>query len=326
MGSLEWSFSYTLVNATALLITRVPSTYFLSYITIPELLYKKRYFLTIVCFIIFAYLISVASRIIIVYVAEPFQFAHHIVCFECPEQDSLREIFTDLYKLFKVYFYENFSIAFLFLTLKLLVMQNETQKKTLSLEKDKVENELKQLKAQLNPHFLFNTLNNIYSLSLKNSPKTSDSIGRLSAILDYILYRGNSISVPIKQEIELLKDYIELEKLRYSDRLVLSFNTQIKSNVMIAPLVLISLVENAFKHGAGSDIGNPEIHISIEATEESFMFEIVNTTGYNKTNDKLEKIGLDNISRQLNLLYGSNHILTIKRMENQFSVKLEINL
>lgn len=326
MGGVEWSFSYTLVNAIALLITRIPSAYFLSYVTIPALLYTKRYFLTIIYFIIFAYLICVASRIIIVYGAEPFQFAHHIVCFECPEQESIIEICTDLYKLFKVYFYENFSIAFLFLALKLLVMQNEMQKKTLSLEKDKVESELKQLKAQLNPHFLFNTLNNIYALSLKNSPKTSDSIGRLSAILDYILYRSNSALVPLKQEIELLKDYIELEKLRYNDRLILSFNTQIKSNAMIAPLILISLVENAFKHGAGSDIGNPEIHISIASTDRSIMFEIVNTTRYNKTNSNLEKIGLDNISRQLDLLYGSNHILTIKRMENQFLVKLEINL
>lgn len=326
MGSEDWSFGYTMVNAVALLITRIPSAYFLSYVTVPKLLYTKKYLLTILSFLIFAYLISVTSRVIIIYGAEPFQSAHQIVCFECPEQESLMEICTDLYKLFKVYFYENFSIAFLFLALKLLIMQNEIQKKTLSLEKDKVENELKQLKAQLNPHFLFNTLNNIYALSLKNSPKTSDSIGRLSAILDYILYRGNLISLPIKQEIDLLKDYIELEKLRYNDRLILSFNTQITSNVRIAPLILISLVENAFKHGAGSDIGNPEIHINIASTAHSIIFEIVNTTGYDKTNSKLEKIGLDNISRQLDILYGSDHLLTIKRMENQFLVKLQINL
>jgi len=205
-------------------------------------------------------------------------------------------------------------------------MQNEIQKRTLSLEKDKAENELKQLKEQLNPHFLFNTLNNIYALSLRNSPKTSDSIGRLSAILDYILYRGNAVAVPIHQEIELLKDYIELEKLRYNDRLILSFNTQITSTVMIAPLILISLVENAFKHGAASELGDPEIHINIKSVDHYFMFEIINTTGPQITNGKLEKIGLDNISRQLDLLYGSDHLLIVKKMENQFLVKLEINL
>ena len=322
----EWTLGYSVINSMALLVTQLPSAYFLSYIIVPELFYRKRYFSTITYFVVFAYIITVISRIMIVYVAEPFQMAHDIVCFECPKQESLKEICFDLYKLFRVYFFDNFSIAFLFLTLKLLVMQNEIQKKTLSLEKDKAENELKQLKEQLNPHFLFNTLNNIYALSLKNSPKTTDSIGRLSAILDYILYRGTAASVPVQQEIELLMDYIELEKLRYDDRLIISFNTQITANIMIAPMILISLVENAFKHGAANDLGHPEIHISIVANDQYFMFEILNTTRSNTANGKLEKIGLDNISKQLGLLYGSNHILSVKKLHDQFRVKLEINL
>jgi LytS/YehU family sensor histidine kinase len=322
----DWTLGYSVVNSIALLVTQLPSAYILSYIIIPDLLHKKRYFSTIAYFVVFAYFITVISRIMIVYVAEPFQMAHDIVCFECPKQETLKEICFDLYKLFRVYFYDNFSIAFLFLTLKLLVMQNEIQKKTLSLEKDKAENELKQLKEQLNPHFLFNTLNNIYALSLKNSSKTTDSIGRLSAILDYILYRGTAVSVPVQQEIELLIDYIELEKLRYDDRLIISFNTQITANIMIAPMILISLVENAFKHGAANDLGHPEIHISITSNDQYFMFEILNTTTSNIATGKLEKIGLDNISKQLDLLYGSDHILIVRKLHNQFRVKLEINL
>jgi LytS/YehU family sensor histidine kinase len=114
------------------------------------------------------------------------------------------------------------------------------------------------LKTQLNPHFLFNTLNNIYVLSLENSEKTQKSIEKLSKILDHVLFRCNTKYVSLSSEIELLENYIELEKLRYDDRLQINFNNHIEQDVKIAPLILLSLVENAFKHGAGEDSVSPK--------------------------------------------------------------------
>jgi len=131
----------------------------------------------------------------------------------------------------------------------------DTKQKTLQIDKEKIETELNLLKAQLNPHFLFNTLNNIYVLALENSSKTAYSIEKLSEILDYILYRCTDKYSSLKAEVKMLENYIELEKLRYDDRLRVTLKKQIEKDIAIAPLILLSFVENAFKHGAGEDSG-----------------------------------------------------------------------
>ncbi len=150
-------------------------------------------------------------------------------------------------------------------------------KRALDLEKQKADIELMALKAQLNPHFLFNTLNNIYSLSVMQSPRTSPAIARLSEILDTLLYRSGGMYVPVSQEIALLQNYIELEKLRYDDRLVVTFDHHTTDDAGIAPLILLSLAENAFKHGAGEDAGSPEIHINLHQHQDQLTFTISNT-------------------------------------------------
>ncbi|MFL9485050.1 sensor histidine kinase [Chitinophagaceae bacterium LWZ2-11] len=309
-----------LVDDGLSLIAQIMASYFLAYFIIPKFFKTKKYILVFIFFIIGSYVICVISRLLVIHVAEPFSGVPP------KSSETIEEILTNLLKLVYVYFFRIFSIAFVFLFLKLLKDQSEIQKKTLSLEKEKVETELKLLKAQLNPHFLFNTLNNVYSLSVNNSPATSASIGRLAEILDYILYRCNALFVPLSGEINLLKNYIELEKLRYDDRLQVRININVDHDIEIAPLILLSVVENAFKHGAGQDIGNPVIDIDLQVSNNLFRFKVVNSFTKQQSDTSAKKIGLENLSKQLQLIYGDHYTLEIKQTEETFSVIITIDI
>jgi hypothetical protein len=217
------------------------ASYFLAYLIIPKLTSSRSYYSVIIYVLAGSYLICVCSRIAVVHLLEP------LIRTPPFGQESVWEIMTDFPKLITHYFALAFSTCWIFAFIKLIKDQYAVQQRTLSLEKEKTQTELKVLKAQLNPHFLFNTLNNIYSLSLINSPVTSKSIAGLSEILDHVLYRCNNPYVPISAEIALIKNYLELEKLRYDDRLRVSFSHVTDQEATIAPLILLSLVENAFQ-------------------------------------------------------------------------------
>lgn len=294
------------------------STYFVAYLVIPKLLNVKSYYFLVFYFLIGSYLICVFSRTVVIYVVEP------LVRTPPFAQESFLEILTDLPKLAGSYFLHDFSTAWVFTFLKLLKDQYLIQKRALQLEKEKAEAELKILKTQLNPHFLFNTLNNIYSLSLMNSSVTSKSIAGLSEILDHVLYRCDGTYVPLSAEITLLRNYIELEKLRYDDRLQVNFQQTIDENAEIAPLILLSLVENAFKYGAGEDIGNPVINIDLKLQNNHFTFMVSNS--FMPRENKNKQIGLSNIRKQLDLIYPENYELNLSQHEETFVALLMINL
>jgi len=315
-------FSLGLTVAECLIFTpfQIFGSYFLAYFIIPIFSNRKKYLQAVIYFIVGSYIICVSSRYLTIKVGEP--LAGHL----SKSWENNHEIFTNIGKLIYVYFFQIYTVAFVFLFLKLFTDQMEIQKKALSLEKEKAEAELKLLKTQLNPHFLFNTLNNIYSLSLHNSPVTSESIARLSDILDHILYRCGSLYVPLSSEISLLKNYIELEKLRYDERLRVNFTTFIEQEINIAPLILLSIVENAFKHGAGNDIGNPEIDIDLRVSNNIFTCKISNTVDGYKNDPSQKKIGLYNLKRQLELLYPGAYTLDISQTEHLFIVTLIISL
>ncbi|RZJ53924.1 MAG: histidine kinase [Flavobacterium sp.] len=295
--------------------------YFISYRILPRLMNAKKHGIIWLELILGCYAISVLERIIVVHGIEP------IIRIPPFEQESIFEILTDIPKLFSSYFLHTFSLSAFFVFIKLIKDQYIIQKKALLLEKQKAETELKILKAQLNPHFLFNTLNNIYSLSLINSPITSQSIAVLSEILDCVLYRCSSTYVPISQEINLLNNYISLEKLRYDERLSVIFNHSVDQNGSIAPLILLSLVENAFKHGAGEDIGSsPIIEIDLKLLDNCFEFTVKNSI--NDTNSETEsgKIGLNNIIQQLDKIYPENYTFNVTKTDKDFTAYLKINL
>ncbi|MBS1500890.1 MAG: histidine kinase [Bacteroidetes bacterium] len=315
-------FSYNrFIYHSLTLITQIMTAYFLAYFIIPRFFNSGKYLLTGLYLVLGMYLICGLARTINIHIYEPLA--------DIPPKafETMGEIFGNVTRLLYVYLTRNLSIAIVFLFLKLLIDQYEAQKRSLQLEKEKTTAELNLLKAQLNPHFLFNTLNNIYSLSLSSSPAASGSIARLADILDHILYRCNGQYVPLQAEITLIKNYIELEKLRYDKRLTVNFNADVEQQTDIAPLILLSLVENAFKHGASDDTGAPEIDIKLHADEKSFTFTISNTVVKESgpdTTTSTERIGLNNLRRQLELIYGDNYRLDVSRDDKHFHVELSI--
>lgn len=294
--------------------------YFLSYRILPRLMTPQKHNWVWAELFLGAYMISVVARITMIYGIEPFTRP------PIP-QESIQEILTDLPTLFVNYSLHILSLSIFFIFIKLIKDQYIIQKRSLLLEKQKAETELKILKAQLNPHFLFNTLNNIYSLSIINSPITSKSIAVLSEILDCILYRCSSTYVPLSQEITLLENYISLEKLRYDERLSVIFNYEMDQNGAIAPLILLSLVENAFKHGAGEDVGTaPKIEIDLKLANNNFEFTIRNTISKMESESESGKIGLNNIIQQLDKIYPENYTFNIIKTDEDFTAQLKINL
>jgi len=297
------------------------ASYFLAYLIIPKLMRSKHYIEVFLYFLAGSYLISACSRIAVVYLLEP------LIRTSPFGQESIWQILTDLPKLVTHYFALSFSAAWIFAFVKLIRDQYITQQRSLTLEKEKAETELKALRNQLNPHFLFNTLNNIYSLSLINAPVTSGAIAGLSEILDYVLYKCNTSYVPLSGEIKLIENYLMLEKLRYDDRLRISFDHHITKDIGIAPLILLSLVENAFKHGASVDSGSPFISIDLRLKHNYLSFKVTNSfAGEEEEEISGKGIGLSNIRRQLELLYPSRYHLDIQRINNIYAVKLEIDL
>lgn len=219
-----------------------------------------------------------------------------------------------------------YGIAY-FTSIKLLlhVVQLKNRNNRLQLEKKTAE--LNYLKSQTNPHFLFNTLNNLYSLAEERSELTAGAILRLSDILRFMLYESNAAYISIGKEIKIIREYIDLEKMRYDDSLIITINEQIDDeNQLLPPLLLIPLVENAFKHGVSETINNPFITLNLRVSQGKLYFEVENSKSRKDTSDELkERIGLGNLRRQLDLLFA-DYKLEIRNSEKSFQVSLFIKL
>lgn len=201
-------------------------------------------------------------------------------------------------------------------------LKNETQQ--LQIEKQAAE--LNYLRSQTNPHFLFNTLNNIYSLARDKSDLAPESILRLSKILRFMLYEAGGAYISIEQELKIISDYIALEKLRYDDSLRINFNHDIEDmKQAIPPLLLIALVENAFKHGVSETRGQTFVDIHLSVHKRLLEFIVKNSTEASEEEGVKENIGLSNIRRQMELLY-KDYRLSILKSEYVFTVTLRINL
>ena len=205
------------------------------------------------------------------------------------------------------------------------ILKNEDLKnKILQTQLQLKEQELKLLKMQIHPHFLFNSLNTIYGFALKKADEAPEMILKLSNLLDYILYQIEKPTVSLENEINHLEDYISLEKLRFHDTLEVNL---IKgddiSEMYIAPMLLIPFVENSFKHGAIID-GCLAIMIAVKRNSEMLFFEVENSV-LEKTNDSTG-IGLENIKKRLEMLYPNAYTLEINRTDKLFKVQLAINI
>ncbi len=214
------------------------------------------------------------------------------------------------------------------LLIQLAIGWFENQKLKTELLLEKQSGELALLRSQINPHFLFNTLNNIYSLVYKKSEDAPEAVMKMSSIMRYMLYDATTDKVLLEKEIEYLKSFIELEKLRirHADFVELNILGNVEART-IAPMLLIPFVENAFKHGS-KNVANPGIRINLSIGAEQIRFEVSNYLRKNTTTttDHVGGIGLTNLRRRLNLLYPGLHQLEIKTDETLYTVLLILRI
>jgi len=217
--------------------------------------------------------------------------------------------------------------VFLFGISRLVYNNIRLKQATQQLAIEKKEAELNYLKSQTNPHFLFNTLNNIYSLARDKSDLAPVSILQLSKILRFMLYEASGEFISIEKELKIVTDYIELEKLRYDESLRINFNYDVEDmKQAIPPLLLIPLVENAFKHGVSETRGEPFVDIHLSIKKRQLLFIVRNSTELTAQERIIkENIGLSNLRRQLELLY-TDYNLSVEHGDGTFTAVLKINL
>jgi len=195
------------------------------------------------------------------------------------------------------------------------------------LRAEKFDTELKLLKSQINPHFLFNALNNIYSLTVTKSAMAPDMLLKLSSMLRYVLYEGSEDKVPLSSEVKYIKDYIDLQRLKDEEILNIEFTHTEELNFWVHPMLLIPFVENAFKHSKVEDLIDGWIKIDLRLEDgEKMSFSVENSVPKAVETDQTGGIGIENVRRRLELLYPGRYLLTIEKTEGSFHVLLELPL
>ena len=197
-------------------------------------------------------------------------------------------------------------------------------KSIIRLKNEKAQTELMHLKSQVNPHFFFNMLNNLYGLVDKDSKKAQELILKLSDMMRYSIYDGQKETVLLSEEITYLQNYIELHKMRYHKTIDVKFKVDIEGNdFQIMPLLFIILLENAFKHGVENLRNNAYVHIDMKAENDQVNFDIENNFDNTITNEQ-GGIGMNNLKRRLELVYPKSHTLTIIKTDTVYKAQLNI--
>lgn len=311
------------------LISLPPQIFFfytVAYIGMPRLLYRKKY-IAFFFFVTICMLISASVyRIMEIFIVDPILFnafrkndptyVWHKLDGTFLEQFMKHNYFISAIE-------QSNIVVWIAIAVKFFKMWYEKRQVALQAELDF-------LKGQVHPHFLFNTLNNLYALTLKQSPQSPKIVLGLSEILRYMLYECNADTVMLKRDIDILESYVALEKVRYEDRLEMSFsmNGEI-ADQKIAPLLVLPLLENAFKHGASEDMDTPWININLQVKDNLFKFKIANSKPEQQPSDAKKhfgKIGLGNVRKRLELLYPGAHLLRTVEEEDTFLAILEIQL
>tara|TARA_B100000809_G_scaffold244464_1_gene270416 strand:- start:99 stop:914 length:816 start_codon:yes stop_codon:yes gene_type:complete len=195
----------------------------------------------------------------------------------------------------------------------------------LSLKNENAKTELLHLKSQVNPHFFFNTLNNLYGLVGSDTKKAQELILKLSDMMRYSIYEGEKEVVTLKEEVDYLNNYIELHKMRYHKEIDVKFETEIKEDYKVMPLLFIILLENAFKHGVENLSKDAFVYINIKAKENKVFFETENN--FDQTLPKEDKgIGLKNLKRRLELVYPKKHSLSFSTKGDVYKAQLTLEL
>jgi len=303
-----------------IVIPQIITAYVCLFVLVPRFLNTKKLALFLVWLVILLVAMFVLYQTFHMYLYEPKYYQYYSDIAKEYAERTFWERLTSL----SVFLSK--SIKFLTPTALLLMARfYKNQQKYLKLTEQKKTAELTALKHQLNPHFLFNTLNNLYALALKKADETPEVIEKLSDILDYMLYRCNDTFVSLQKEIELIENYLSLEKIRYGKRVQITFKKNIYQDVKIAPLLLLAFIENAFKHGVSQELKEAFITIKINLEESQIIFNIENSKPNASVENNTEhRIGLKNIKKQLELLYSGNYFLDIENTKDSYTVTLKL--
>ena len=222
-----------------------------------------------------------------------------------------------------------YPVVALAAVVKLLEHWYRHQNTQQQLSQEKLEAELKYLRAQIHPHFLFNTLNNLYALTLKKSDAAPEMVLKLSDLLNYMLYECNGNEVPLDKELKQIENYLALERMRYGDRLDIRYS--VKGSLAghrIAPMLIIAFVENSFKHGTSEELDQAWVNVEVETGDSTITLKVENSKADTVTEDTQqykEGIGLNNVRRRLELLYPERHELKVLDSQDAFLVVLSLS-
>ncbi|WP_425237065.1 sensor histidine kinase [Ulvibacterium sp.] len=295
-------------------------TYITLYYLMPKFLYPKKTAQYIVLSILLALAMGVIDR---------YMIWTYLYRWYSPEKEYWKTPMLYLPKLLNS-LVAVYTPVFVAMAIKLQLFYYQKDKINKELEKEKVATELKFLKAQIHPHFLFNTLNSIYSLSLSQSKKTPNVVLGLSKFLDYMLYECNERFISIGREWEQLMNLVALERIRYEEGLSINVSESIdNTETLIPPLLLLPFVENAFKHGADNEINDAWINIDLKLIQDNLVFMVENSKSSELSKEGLDtdkNIGLTNVKRRLELFFPDKYELKILEEEDSFLVKLNIDL
>ncbi len=283
--------------------------FLINYYLLPRFLYRKKYL---------AFLVSLLAIIVIAILME--ELVLEQIYFPNTRGASFPGVFYTLLGILPV---TVILVGFKF-GWDALTKQNEVERLQAAIN----ESELEFLKSQINPHFLFNNMNNLYAHAIENSSKTPEIILQLSSVLRYMLYDCKAKYVPLDKEVEQLKSYVDLNELQIEERGVVSFKSDIKGNYQIAPLILSVFVENAFKHSTASQSEKIKIDVNIDVTDKGTLrFSCINSFNEQSNTQSLSQgIGLDNVKKRLQLIYSGSHQLNILKQDDQYEVVLIIQL
>jgi two-component system, LytTR family, sensor kinase len=312
--------------------------FYLNYLVLaPKFFFEKkkhRYYISVLVLLIFFYLVSSGSNGLI------FKYIpgrdHTEEARKPPEEGRKpgppvpgRFFGEPPFKAMHLFNYGFTSMFLIFFSLGLRIMERHSliEKSQKELEKEKLNSELAFLKNQISPHFFFNTLNNIYSLISINAEDSQKAVLKLSKLMRYLLYESEHGNTRLSNELDFMHNYIDLMKLRMSDKVSLNISFPSKyEDINVPPLLFIPFIENAFKHGI-SYRGKSFIDVSMESAKNSISFRCANsmTAAKEESDNSDSGIGLENVRKRLNLLFPGKHNLIINKSENEFEVLLLIN-
>ncbi|HKZ36674.1 MAG TPA: histidine kinase [Chryseolinea sp.] len=312
-GSFQDTYPQTFFEELIYLPGKMLFTYFVLYFLLPKFLLIGKYWSFFLWLVVSSFVIGIVQRYVAYTIDYPIYY---------PE--ALADSFFYFPKIVKM-LAAIYPVTFFAVAIKLLKFWYANQQAQQVLTQEKLQAELRFLKTQIHPHFLFNTLNNLYALTLKRSERAPEMVLKLSELINYMLYECTGDEVPLTKEIKFIRNYGDIEKMRYGDKLDIDIRVSGDVNDRkIAPLVLLPFVENCFKHGASEELQQSWVKVTIDVQPHVTIIKVENNKATVNGIAKKEGIGIQNVKRRLDLIYPGQHELKIINGQETFLVILAI--